>query len=57
MLGELPQATDYYFPLALAFSLNSNEIKRIWSCYSNPNTRLFYSRPVLALFFRDIKTI
>jgi hypothetical protein len=26
MLGELPQATDNYFQVALAFSLNLNEI-------------------------------
>jgi hypothetical protein len=35
MLGELTRATDYYFPLALAFYLNSNEIIRMGSCYSN----------------------
>ena len=41
MLGELPQATNYYFPLALAFSSNSNEIKRMGSCYGN-QTRVYF---------------
>ncbi len=45
MLGELPRATDYYFSLALAFSLNSYEIIRMGSFYSN-QTRVYFIRAV-----------
>ena len=43
MLVELPLATENYFQVALAFSLNLNEIKGMGSSYGN-QTRVYFIR-------------